>query len=163
MKDYAKPSLRENPEHFILHVETNDLDSNRSPELIANLIVDVACLLKNESHDVSVLSLVFRNDKSKVKVTAINGNLRQLCIEKNLFLIDLLKTIKVQHLKRSKVHLTRNGSNILGNNFGKAISNTFVHIICLVFKKVYIVSLYRLNCESNYKNDYHCSKNEVFH
>ena len=38
MKDYVKPSLTENPEHFILHIWTNDLDSERSPELIVTSI-----------------------------------------------------------------------------------------------------------------------------
>ena len=35
MKDYLKPSLRENPNHVILHVGTNALNSERSPELTA--------------------------------------------------------------------------------------------------------------------------------
>ena len=35
MKDYMKPSLRENPDYFILHAGINDLNTNRSPELIS--------------------------------------------------------------------------------------------------------------------------------
>ena len=35
MKDYSKPSLRENPDHFVLPVGTNGLDSDRSPDQIA--------------------------------------------------------------------------------------------------------------------------------
>lgn len=35
MKDYLKPSLRENPNHRILHVGTNAPNSKRSPELTA--------------------------------------------------------------------------------------------------------------------------------
>ena len=35
MKDYIKPSQRENSDHYILHVGTNDLCLDRSPELIA--------------------------------------------------------------------------------------------------------------------------------
>ena len=46
MKDYMKPSLRRNPDHFILHVDTNDLSTERSPELIAKPIVDLATMLK---------------------------------------------------------------------------------------------------------------------
>ena len=33
MRDYIKPSLRENPYHFILHVGTNDLNTEGSPEI----------------------------------------------------------------------------------------------------------------------------------
>ena len=53
MKDYLKPPLREDPNHFILHVETNDLITERSPELIAKSIVDMATMLKIGSCDVS--------------------------------------------------------------------------------------------------------------
>ena len=35
MKHHLKPSLKENPDHFVLHVGTDDLDSERSSDLIA--------------------------------------------------------------------------------------------------------------------------------
>ena len=38
-KDYLKPFLREDPNHFILHVGTNDLSTERLPELIANRLL----------------------------------------------------------------------------------------------------------------------------
>ena len=54
MKDYLKPSLRENPDHFVLHVGTDDLDSDRSPDLIAKSIVNVASSLKTDKHEVTI-------------------------------------------------------------------------------------------------------------
>ena len=48
MKDYMKPSLRENPDHFILHLGTNDTE--RSPELIAKSIEDLATTLKMQPY-----------------------------------------------------------------------------------------------------------------
>ena len=54
LKDHMKPSLRKNPHHFVLHIGTNDLNSDRSPKLIAKSITDVASSLKNDSHDVSI-------------------------------------------------------------------------------------------------------------
>ena len=105
-------SLRENPEHS-MHVGAKELDSDRSPELITMSIVDVACSLSKESHDVSDSSLVTRNDKFKAKITETNGKLKQLCIGKILFLIDHSKTIK---LNRSKLYVTRTDSNTLGND-----------------------------------------------
>ena len=59
MKDYMKHSLRENSDHFIIHVGTNDLNTERSPELIAKSIVDLATTLKGNPRDVSVLTLYF--------------------------------------------------------------------------------------------------------
>ena len=68
MKDYMKPSLRENPDHFILHVGTNDLDTERSPELIAKSIVGLDTTLKGNSRDVSVSNIIVRTDNSnKIK------------------------------------------------------------------------------------------------
>ena len=42
MKHYVKASLRSTPNHFILHVGTNDLNSNQTSEVIAKEIVDLA-------------------------------------------------------------------------------------------------------------------------
>ena len=52
-------TLRENPDHFILHVRANDLNTERFPELIAKSIVDLATTLKGNPRDVSVLTLYF--------------------------------------------------------------------------------------------------------
>ena len=41
MRDHMKPSLREKPDHIVLHVGTNDLVSDRPPYLIPKSIVDV--------------------------------------------------------------------------------------------------------------------------
>ena len=40
-----KPSLQENPYHFILHIDINDLCLHRPPELIAKSITDLASIL----------------------------------------------------------------------------------------------------------------------
>ena len=64
MKDLIKPSQRENSDHYILHVGTNDLCLDRSPELIAKSIIDLALTLKNESHDVQKEVLNLNNKKA---------------------------------------------------------------------------------------------------
>ena len=48
LKDYSKPSQRENSDHYILHVGTNDLCLDRSPELITKSVIDLA-LTSNET------------------------------------------------------------------------------------------------------------------
>ena len=52
-----KPSLRNPPDHFILHVGTNDLSSDKSPHETAESIINLACQLKNEKHDLSVSTI----------------------------------------------------------------------------------------------------------
>ena len=102
MKDYLKPPLRENPDHFVLHVGTNDLDSDGSPDLIAKSIVDVASSLKT---DVTISNIITRNDRFIAKANEVKKCLTKLCFERNL-LVDHSKTLKSQHLNRSKLHLT---------------------------------------------------------
>ena len=72
MKDYLKPSLRENPDNFVLHVGTNDLDSDQSPDLIGKSIVDVASSLKTDQHDVTISSIVTRNDRFMAKANEVS-------------------------------------------------------------------------------------------
>ena len=58
----VKPKLREKPDHIVLHVGTNDLVSDRPPDLIAKSILDVASSIKNENHDVTVSNIITRSD-----------------------------------------------------------------------------------------------------
>ena len=51
---YIKPSIRARPNHFIFHVGTNDLNSNRPPDKIAKAIIDLASELKSEKSGVSI-------------------------------------------------------------------------------------------------------------
>ena len=46
IQDYVKSSLRSTPKHFVLHVRTNDPNSNKSSEVITKEIVDLATSLK---------------------------------------------------------------------------------------------------------------------
>ena len=59
IKGYIKPSQRENWDHYILHVGTNDLCLDRPPELIAKSIIDLALTLKRESHDVGISNIIY--------------------------------------------------------------------------------------------------------
>ena len=72
LKDHMKPSLLKNLDRFVLHIRTNDLNSDRSPELIAKSITDVDSSLKNDSHDVSISSIAVKNDKFKEKAAQVN-------------------------------------------------------------------------------------------
>ena len=103
MKDYIKPTQRENSDHYILHVGTNDLCLDRSPELIAKSIIDLALTLKSESHNVSVSNIIVRNDSETLnkKGFELNAVLMELCEEKNIYLIDNSKKIKTQTLIRA--------------------------------------------------------------
>ena len=125
MKDYLKPSLRQNPDHVVLHVGTNDLDSNKDPELIAKSIADLASTVKKDTCEVTISNIVVRNVKFKKKAEEVNAHLAVLCVQRNILLIDHAKTINPQHLSKSKLHLNVKGSKILRNTFTTKISNIF--------------------------------------
>ena len=127
MKDYIKPSQRENSDHYILHVGTNDLCLDRSPELITKSIINLALTLKSKSHDVSVSNIIVRNDRDTLnkKGCEVNAILMELCKEKNIYLIDNSKKIKPQHLNKGKLHLNQKGYRLLSDIFLKEISHVF--------------------------------------
>ena len=117
IRDHMKPSMREKPDHTILHVGTNDLNSDRPSYLTAKSIVDLVITLKINRQNVSISNIIIRNDSFNEKAMEVNGYLKQLCIEKNIFLIDHTKTIHSRNINRSKLHLNKSGSIILSNIF----------------------------------------------
>ena len=70
-----------------MHVRTNEIKTQPSPETIAAHIIKVCDGLKNSENDVSVSGLVYRkyNDENR-KVDEINKILKPLCAAKKLLL-----------------------------------------------------------------------------
>lgn len=81
MKDFVKSSAREKPDHLILHVTTDDLDRDKSPEIIGKSVVDVARLLNEESIGVIISKLVKRINRFSEKAVQVNVSLKELCYE----------------------------------------------------------------------------------
>ena len=90
---------------IILHVGTNDLDTERSPKLIAKAFVDLATTLKGNSCDVSVSNITVRTDNSNLneKGCEVNAHLTEMCKERKLNLINHSKNIKPNHLNQGKL------------------------------------------------------------
>ena len=79
MKDYVKPCIRENnPEYVILHVGTNELNSELTPERIAKSIIDVCKNIQTSHRSVSISGIVPRNDNFNKKATQVNRELSQM-------------------------------------------------------------------------------------
>ena len=76
---------------------TNDLNSERPPELIGKSIADLAASQNNENHDVTISNSIVRND---------NQELRE----------------KVQHLNKGKLHLNQKGVRVLSDIYLREIS-----------------------------------------
>ena len=99
MHEYVKSLVRSSPDHFILHVCTNDLSSDKSPEKIARSIIDLVTSIKNEKHDVSISNIIIRAGDKKLeeKWCEVNSFLGKLCKENNCYLIDNFTRTKRNH------------------------------------------------------------------
>ena len=84
IKDYVKPCIRENdPDHVILHVGTNEMNSELPPERIAKSVVDVAKNVKSNTRSVSISSILPRNDNFNNKVIEVNKELEKCATKKS--------------------------------------------------------------------------------
>ena len=64
MKDYVKPSILENnPDNILFHVGTNDVPSDKTPQVIAQSVVDLEKTVANDNLQVTVSCIVPPNDQ----------------------------------------------------------------------------------------------------
>ena len=125
IEEHVKPVLLENPDEIIFHTGKNNLTSGKGNKDIAEAIINLAISVKTQPCDVSISSITVRKDKHQSKSQEINDQLRGLCQAKNINFINHSKSIKPQHLDKSKLHLTRRGTSILSTTFVRKISNIF--------------------------------------
>ena len=75
IEDYMKPFLRNCPDHFILHVGTNEPSSEQSMLMKIADSINLSCRLKNEVHDVRVSIIILRTDDKKLNEKGMEVNL----------------------------------------------------------------------------------------
>ena len=120
MKDYVNPSIRENnPDHIIFHVGTNDVLFEKTPQVIAQSIVNLGKSVTNDNLQVTVSSIVPRNDQWSKKVYEVNKVLLNLCKDVNTPFISHSSIDAKRNLNNSKLHLNIKGSRKLQENFVK--------------------------------------------
>ena len=73
--------------------------------------------------ELSISNIIMRNGKFNNKGMQVNRNLKQFCIEQNIFLVDHTKTLHPISISKSKLHLNKSRTSILSSNFVKAFSN----------------------------------------
>ena len=123
VEDYAQPTIRTNPDHILIHPGTNDLSSKKQSPELSSAIVDLALKLKSGTCQVSFSNLTTRKDQYGKKALEVNQNLKVLCRQKNINIIDYGNTITVRHLNGSKLHLNLKGNKVLTEKFTEAVSN----------------------------------------
>ena len=114
MLDYLKPISRKQPSHLILHVGTNDINSQTPVEILGNF-ERVKDMIANESPETRLIisSLILRNDNIELnsKIGSLNESLRKFCVD--MTYVDNINR-GVEALQK---RLNRTGTIHLGMNF----------------------------------------------
>ena len=85
MTDHVKPTLQDiNPDHIILHADTNDLRTENTASQIAKATIDLATSLKNDDNTVTVSGIVPSLDDLNNKANEVNRRLVLMCKERNI-------------------------------------------------------------------------------
>ena len=100
----------------ILHVGTNNLKNNQTPESLASNIIEVGKSLCTAHNDVIISGICHRNDEKDQKVSEVNDHLKRMCNEKKMFFLDNDNIKRENHLNNSGLHLNTEGNSILASN-----------------------------------------------
>ena len=125
MHDQVKPTIRDfNPEHIIVHVGSNDLNSEKTASQIASSIIELATSSKNETNKIYISLIVPRYDELNNKVNEVNIRVMNMCHARNIGCINHSDTIDPeQHLNESNIHLNKYGNIEFSKNFTNFLYN----------------------------------------
>ena len=118
--DYIKPELRHKPDVIIIHCGTNDIANEiNTVKKIKKLVKEIDGYDKQNPHKVGISSLIKMYDKDlNDDMANINEKLQRFCNGKGLSFIGN-NNIDRSCLNKGKLHLNRQGSSYLANNFKK--------------------------------------------
>ena len=119
MTHRVKPTLRNiNPDHIVLHADTNNLRTENTASQIAKATIDLPTYFKNDDNTVPVSDIALRLDDLNNKANEVNRRLVLMFKKNNISLLSQDESIDPsKHLNKSKLHLNSNGINIFAENF----------------------------------------------
>ena len=100
-------------------LKSNVVSSEKTPQVITQSTVDLVKIVANDNLQVTVSSIVPRNDQWSKKVYEVNKALLNLCIDVNIPFISHSAIDAKRNLNNSKLHLNIRGSRKLPENFVK--------------------------------------------
>ncbi|CAB4007751.1 Furin, partial, partial [Paramuricea clavata] len=113
MTDFARPTMRDNPDHIIIHIGTNDVRQSNPEDVIRN-VENLCNQIKDQCPrtTISLSELIVRNDfpDATTKISKINNELLCLSRSKGYYLINN-SNISVQNLDRYGLHLNETHLN----------------------------------------------------
>ena len=123
-KVYVKwfPSMNFNPDVVLIHIGTNSLRSQETPETLANRIISLAEKTKTDETDVIVSGIVERNDSLNPKALEVNNFIKDKCLLNDISFCDNSNISKSYHTNGSGLHLNYKGTVTLANNFLRCLN-----------------------------------------
>ena len=122
MKYHVIPSLQHENDLYILHCGSNDLRSEKTPEIIANEITNLAKFMKTVKNDVMISGILERADRYNEKGKKVNVFLQSLCSQNKFMFVDNNNIKSTRHLNGSGLHLNNEGTVTFANNLLDAIN-----------------------------------------
>ena len=106
MFDYVKPVQRDlDLEAYVIHTETNDVMTDKTPHEICSEILRLIKELKADKNKIVVSSIILRGDTYNTKVEKLNTLLKEFCENNGVDTISH-NNIKVKkHLNKGNLHL----------------------------------------------------------
>ena len=124
MEYYITPTKRDfDLGIYILHVGTNDLALDDTPEENTEQIVNIATSLKTENKTVVISNIVPRGDSKKEKAEAVNKLLVDICKHKEIPLVDHSNISTKRHLNKCRLHLNVHGKSVFVKNLRNFFKN----------------------------------------
>ena len=119
--DYIKPNIRKKPDFLLVHCGTNDLTNGINIMTKIRKVVATVSFTDNERKiKLGFTSTICRKDVDKTdEITAVNDRLQKYCLSKGLLFFDN-SNIDASCLNRDKLHLNRQGTSVLVDNFRKS-------------------------------------------
>ena len=121
IEDFVKPLLRKKPDNVVLHIGTNDLNT-QEPRLRVEGIVNLALQIEGDAPEtnLAISGLIARADDKDVKVSSVNRIFKKFCRQNHWNFIEH-NNINQTHLNWGGLHLSKSGSALLAQNFCKHI------------------------------------------
>ena len=107
-----------------MHVGTNDLILEDTLEEITKHILNIATFLKAKNKTVVISNIVPCGDSKKEKVEAVNKLLVDICVLKEIPLVDHGNISTKRHSNKSTLHLTVHGKSVFVKNLRNFLKNS---------------------------------------
>ena len=122
MLDFVKPIVRRKPDYLLIHSGSNDLTKGvNTIKKVKKLTKVIRELDTDEEIKLGFSSITCRKDRDlDDKIKEVNDKLEKYCKSKGFIFVDN-KNIDESCLNNSKLHLNKNGTNMLLRNFKRSL------------------------------------------